>query len=90
MLSLEAYFSERCWSIERAISRGTRPNVGRVAGSNYANRFLKLILIWPLGWLPLEWPRLKIVMFVDDAKIKLLGTMREAVATSPEVTMDIC
>ena len=90
MLALESYYATRCVRIEGILSRGVRTIIGLVAGSRFANRFLKLVLMWPMDWLLGTWQRLKAVMCVDDIKLKLLGTAREAVAVIPEVVRKLC
>ena len=59
---------------------------GLVSGTKFANRFLNLLLVLPLDWLQTRWPRLSIVMYVDDVKLKLIGTIREIMATIPRST----
>ena len=86
MLALENYFGIRYIRLETACSDGTRTIVGLVAGSKFANRLLKLVLVLPIDWVLGVWVRLKAVIYVDDVKLKLLGTAREAVAVVPEAT----
>ena len=86
MLALENYYGIRYIRIEEACSEGTQTIVGLIAGSKFANRFLKLVLLLPIDWILDKWRRMKAVVFVDDVKLKWLGTPREALAVVPAAT----
>ena len=89
MLALENYYGVRYLRLEEACSEGTRTIVGLVAGSKFANRFLLMVLLLPIDWVLSVWQRLQAVIYVDDVKLKLLGTAREAVAVVPEATRQL-
>eukprot|EP00973_Karenia_brevis_P059268 8250120-Karenia_brevis.AAC.1 len=65
-LALEAYSAPRALKVGQAHSRLVQTSKGLPAGSKYANRFLKVILILPMDLLLSRWPRLSITMYVDD------------------------
>ena len=89
MLALENYYGMRYFRIDSAYSMGVRTMRGLVAGSKFANRFLKLMLVMPLDWLLLTWNRLSVVLYVDDIKLKLVGTPREALVIIPQATRQL-
>ena len=65
---------------------GVRTVQGLVAGSKFANRFLKLVLLLPLDWMLGRWPMMQVVMYVDDVKLKLTGTISEVANITPQAT----
>ena len=85
-MALESYMCVRYVTLDGAYGWGVVTIQWLVAGSKFANRFLKRLLVLPLDWLQTRWPRLSIVMYVDDVKLKLIGTIRGIMATIPRAT----
>ena len=83
-MALDNYFGMRFFRLEGAYSEGTQTSTGFVARSKFANRFLQLLLLTLLDWVLGRWPRMQVVLYVDDSKLKIIGALREVCNMLPK------
>ena len=82
-LSLQAFSAPRAIKVGGAFSVAVRTTNGLPAGSKFANRFLKIILFWPLDTMQRRWACAFLALYVDDITVRIMGTARFCAKTLP-------